>query len=141
MMLVLLMGNVVPTGPCSIPSMGGSRLPQPLVLHRGLVPGWKAAITAHLGGGSPLSPPAPTYPPLAGLPHVLQLLVLVLQLLLVDLLHPLYLQFQPLVELKGPKASTPAVAPHSGAPARPTRVGRNIPGTPNPDRGCVTCSR
>lgn len=44
-----------------------------------------------------------TYPLLAGLPHVLQLLVLVLQLLLVDLLHPLYLQLQPLVELKDPE--------------------------------------
>lgn len=58
--------------------------------------------------------PAPPYPPLAGLPHVLQLLVLVLQLLLVDLLHPLYLQLQPLVELKDPKTNALAVAHNSG---------------------------
>lgn len=43
-----------------------------------------------------------TYPLLAGLLHVLQLLILVLQLLLVDLLHPLDLQLQPLMDLKHP---------------------------------------
>lgn len=40
-----------------------------------------------------------TYPLLAGLAHILQLLLLVLAVLLVQLLHPLDLQLKPLAEL------------------------------------------
>lgn len=57
-----------------------------------------ARLRTHKDKGGCLPMP---YPFLAGLPNILQLFLLVLQLLLVKLFHPLNFQFKYQVKLKG----------------------------------------